>query len=181
MREFNIDEELQLMLAEAKARGLIAHLHFKLCWGTTDKWRLDLIHDLSPFAHVWKLFVILVYFVGGLAVPPVVCWQRNSWSRFEKTFEFLLIAVLLTNSFFLLFTTQVQSNGRRVMTHKEIRAHYYMNELLIDLVATVTFISFESWLVQHEACDCRCHGACSLCREWSWSNPRTIPSSSCGF
>ncbi len=53
-------------------------------------------------------------------------------------FEYLMITVLLLNTFFLLVTTQVQSNGRRVMTHKEIRSHYCKNELLIDLVSTVS-------------------------------------------
>ena len=58
--------------------------------------------------------------------------------RFEVVFEYLMITVLLLNTFFLLVTTQVQSNGRRVMTHKEIRSHYCKNELLIDLVSTVS-------------------------------------------
>ena len=40
-----------------------------------------MIHDLSMFAHSWKLLVILVYFIGGMAVPPVVCWHATSWSQ----------------------------------------------------------------------------------------------------
>jgi hypothetical protein len=133
-RAFNIDEELQSMLAEAKTRGLLAHAHFRLCWWTTENWRRHMIHDLSPFAHAWNLFVTLIYVFGGLAVPPIVCWQATDW---KKVFEHVVSVVLLINSFLFLATTQVQSNGRRVTTHREIRAHYFRNELLIDLVATV--------------------------------------------